>query len=57
MCAAVKEGLCQVVAERRGGVVDGELCQREMAVPVALAAVGVGKQSAADDAVGPLHLA
>ena len=56
MGAAVNEERCQVVTERRRGVVDGELGQREMPVPVVLAAVGVGAQRVADDAVGPLHL-
>ena len=44
MCAAVDEDGRQVAAERRGGVVDGELGQREMSVPVVLSAVGVGAQ-------------
>ena len=44
MGAAVNEERCQVVTERGGGVVDGELGQREMTVPVVLSAVGVGAQ-------------
>ena len=56
MCAASDEERRQVVAEHRGGSVDGKFGQREMAVPVVLAAVGVGAQRVADDAVGPFHL-
>ena len=42
MSAAVDKEGRQVVAEHRGGLVDGELGEREVTVPVTLAAVGVG---------------
>ena len=42
VCAAVDEERRQVVAERRGGTVDCKFGEREMTVPVVLAAVGVG---------------
>ena len=54
--AAVDEERHQVVAERGGSIVDGELGEREMTVPVVLASVGVDAQRVADDAVGPIHL-
>ena len=56
MCAAVDEERRQVVAERRGGIVDGKFGEREMTVPVLLAAVGVGAQRVADGVVCPLRL-
>ena len=40
--AAVDQGGRQVVAERGGSNVDGELGEREVTVPAVLAAVGVG---------------
>ena len=39
-----------------GCVVDRELGQRKLFVPVILTAVGIRPQRVADDAVGPLHL-
>ena len=56
MRAAVDEEGRQVAAERRRRVVDGEHGERQVVVPVVLAAVGVGAQRVADDAVVPLHL-
>ena len=56
MCSAVDEKRRQVVTERRGGIVDGKHGERQVTVPVVLAAVGVRAQRVADDAVGPLHL-
>jgi hypothetical protein len=54
--AAVDEKGRQVAAKRRRRVVDGEDGERQVAVPVVLAAVGEGAQGVADDAVGALDL-
>ena len=56
MRAAIDEKGRQVVAERGGSILDGELGEREMTVPIVLAAVGVGAQRVADDAVSALDL-
>ena len=56
MCSPVNEEWRQVVTECRGRVVDGELGEREVAVPVVLAPIGVCAQRITDDAIGPLHL-
>ena len=50
MRAAVDEEGRQVAAERRRGVVDGKHGERQVTVPVVLAAVGVRAQRVADDA-------
>ena len=45
----------KVAAERRFRAVNGEYGERQVIVPVFLAAVGVGLKCFADDATGPLH--
>ena len=55
MRAAVDAQGRRVAAERRGAA-EGKHGERQATVPAVLAAVGVGAQRVADDAVGPLPL-
>ena len=54
MRAAIDEERRQVVTERGGSIVDGELGEREVTVAVVLTSVGVGAQRVANDAISEL---
>ena len=58
MCSTIDEEGRHVClpAERRRCVVDRELCERQLLIPVVLAAVGIRSQRVADNSFGPLHL-
>ena len=55
MCSAVDDEWSQAIVKQGRSVIDGELGERKVAVPIVLTTVGVGAQRVADAAVGPLH--
>jgi hypothetical protein len=56
MRSAVDEQGCQAVTKHRVSVVDSELGEGQLPVPIIFSTVGEGAESIADDTIGSLYV-